>query len=294
MPIILGIILLIPGIVILSAIIFRYWWSIRNKKAPVKDKLLRAPGESLFRQIEQSRDKTFWFMVGILLYGPIAFWVYLVFESYRKQSASVQVERIVILLVFVIIAVVLARVVLRQLYQLQKQTIGWRGERAVGEELNQLMRKGVYVFHDIPGNGNWNIDHVIVAPTGVFAIETKTRSKHRKLKDKNEHQITYNGKYLEFPRYNDSQSILQVQRNAKWLSNELQRALAENVVVIPVLAFPGWYVISQVKPEADGLRVINPKQIESAIYGCNKPILDNLKMRKIAYILEQRCRDVEF
>lgn len=34
-------------------------------------------------------------------------------------------------------------------------------------------------FHDFPAGKDWNIDHVAVGPGGVFAIETKTRSKRQ-------------------------------------------------------------------------------------------------------------------
>ena len=54
----------------------------------------------------------------------------------------------------------------------------WRlnlsGEKAMGEELNRLMAEGCQVFHDFPLEKKANIDHIVVAPSGVFAIETKT------------------------------------------------------------------------------------------------------------------------
>jgi hypothetical protein len=38
------------------------------------------------------------------------------------------------------------------------------------------VEKGYLVFHDIVGNG-FNIDHVLVGPTGVYTVDTKTISK---------------------------------------------------------------------------------------------------------------------
>lgn len=60
---------------------------------------------------------------------------------------------------------------LRRSYQL-----GYEGEIAVGQELNQLMLDGYRVYHDFPGD-KFNIDHIVVGPPGVFAVETKARSK---------------------------------------------------------------------------------------------------------------------
>lgn len=54
--------------------------------------------------------------------------------------------------------------------------IGMAGEMAAGEELNRLMFDGYHVYHDFPAV-RFNIDHILVGPPGVFAVETKARSK---------------------------------------------------------------------------------------------------------------------
>jgi len=53
---------------------------------------------------------------------------------------------------------------------------GYDAELSVGQELNQLMRQGAVVFHDLPADG-FNIDHVLISALGVFAIETKEYTK---------------------------------------------------------------------------------------------------------------------
>lgn len=50
---------------------------------------------------------------------------------------------------------------------------GARGEAKVGRELERLHAEGFHVFHDWD-KGRGNVDHFIVGPSGVFAIETKT------------------------------------------------------------------------------------------------------------------------
>ena len=57
---------------------------------------------------------------------------------------------------------------------------GFAGERAVAEELNQLIRAGCYVFHDVPMAPYGNIDHVLVTPKGIYAVETKARRKRER------------------------------------------------------------------------------------------------------------------
>lgn len=54
--------------------------------------------------------------------------------------------------------------------------LGMEGEKYVGQSLEALRRQECQGFHDLLGDG-FNIDHVVVAPQGVFVIETKTRSK---------------------------------------------------------------------------------------------------------------------
>jgi hypothetical protein len=55
---------------------------------------------------------------------------------------------------------------------------GLRGEQAVAEKLadRAVAAAGYIVFHDLPaekGRKKWNVDHVVVGPGGVFALETK-------------------------------------------------------------------------------------------------------------------------
>ena len=71
-------------------------------------------------------------------------------------------------------------------------------EQAVAEALQELP-DDYHVFHDLEFPG-FNIDHVVVAPTGVFSIETKTRRKPiDKKKGRHEYEITYDGERLIFP-----------------------------------------------------------------------------------------------
>ena len=54
------------------------------------------------------------------------------------------------------------------------------------------------VYHDIPGN-NFNIDHVVVGPNGVFAVETEGRSKPNRGRGQSDATVVYDGRSLTFP-----------------------------------------------------------------------------------------------
>lgn len=52
---------------------------------------------------------------------------------------------------------------------------GAEGERIAARKLGKLERRGIVVLHDRcwPGRRRANIDHIAVAPTGVWVIDTK-------------------------------------------------------------------------------------------------------------------------
>ncbi len=60
---------------------------------------------------------------------------------------------------------------------------GAEGERRVGVHLNSLTDEYV-VFHDFQTRDSsselvpWNVDHIVVGPTGVFVVETKMYTAH--------------------------------------------------------------------------------------------------------------------
>jgi Nuclease-related domain len=53
---------------------------------------------------------------------------------------------------------------------------GAEGEELVGGILSGLEAEGWYVTHDV-SLGRGNVDHVLVGPGGIFAVETKSRKK---------------------------------------------------------------------------------------------------------------------
>lgn len=60
--------------------------------------------------------------------------------------------------------------------------IGAEGERSAARDLEELKASGWHVFHDVTPRRDaaWNIDHVLIGPGGVYAIETKNWNKSDK------------------------------------------------------------------------------------------------------------------
>lgn len=116
--------------------------------------------------------------------------------------------------------------------------LGEEGERSVGSALEGVRDKGYHVFHDLSGS-DFNVDHVLVGPAGVFAIETKTISKP------NDHdaKVLYDGnRILVDGRELDRDPLVQAKAAARHVREVLRRQTGQEVAVQPVVVFPGWFV----------------------------------------------------
>ena len=58
---------------------------------------------------------------------------------------------------------------------LDRRIRGVRGEQMVGAILDEMSTHGWRVMHDSSLGGRGNIDHIVIGPGGLFAIETKSR-----------------------------------------------------------------------------------------------------------------------
>ena len=118
---------------------------------------------------------------------------------------------------------------------------GLLAERVTGMQLNRLQAQGCIVMHDLPAEG-FNIDHIVIAPRGVYAVETKSFRKPKASDGVDNYAVGFDGKRLRFPDFVEVDAVGQAQRQAQWLSKVLRDALGRDVKVIPALALPGWRV----------------------------------------------------
>jgi hypothetical protein len=261
----------------------------RGRRAQPAEKLLRPPGESLRRQAEaldrQIADQLIW----LLGFPVLLLIVYLAARESAPPAFTIawRVVLAVSLGAYAFMAVGLAR---RRRWH-EKLRLGYRGERVVGEELNRLMLDGCRVFHDVPLSKDWNLDHVVVAPSGVYAIETKTQAKQKSTESQVADEVIYDGICLQFPDGYDSKSPAQACDHAERLGHMLSEDLNATVHVKPILTLPGWWINCKGKGE---VAVMNPQMIRSAIITDNPPVLSQELIDNITRHLDQKCRDVEF
>ena len=171
--------------------------------------------------------------------------------------------------------------------RLDKLRLGLDAEVAVGQELDQLMLQGAPVFHDVPADG-FNVDHVVVATQGVFAIETKGYSKRNDLSGNARARVRFDGKRLEFPGWSTDEPLLQAERQSKWLSQWLSKATGGSITVIPVLALPGWFVE---RSAIGSVEIYSGKELGRLL---KRPLqsLSPAEVQRVAHQLEQKCRNV--
>lgn len=281
---------LLPFLVLGTALAFAARHREQNFKTPLTQRLLRPPGESLRIRIDQLNDALTDLILWLLgLSAFLGFSVWLSFDSWLLGVISV----IPALAGFVLISVRL----FRHGTEIRNCRLGFVGERAVGEELNQLLSSGWKVFHDVefhenPGQKPFNIDHVIVGTGGVFAIETKTRRKRLKRhSDDPKNEVVFNGSSLVYPWGEEAFGINQSKDRAAHLARWLKTKLGQEIPVQPILALPGWSVIRRAKGP---LWVVSGREVASLFRDeQKKQILDPKTVKSIIALVEEKCRDVE-
>jgi hypothetical protein len=275
---------LIPLFVLLAAVFFEHWRrKRRGERSPLAEKLLRPAGYSLQRKLDDVNDTLDSWLIATFLCSLAAVGAFLLVPPDA-------VSRFVFLAVFAVLAAGCTVVAWRTLLKIRNYRRGLLGEQAVAEQLQRLLPLGYRIFHDLPDDGKWNVDHVVVGPARVFAIETKYRTKTPGKTGERDHEANFDGEKIRFPSGYDAEAPEQASRNARWLGNMLSKATGERVTVRPIVALPGWWVTLKANSE---VKVLSGKQVPQFI-STEPAKLSDKAIQQISYQLEQRCRDVEF
>jgi hypothetical protein len=208
------------------------------------EKMLRA-GAQVRKRMEDQADGLAARLATLFVLGPLIFSLWAVT---RLDPAKVQFGfgEIVLLVVAIGSVVYLTVTMHRHASVRRRLQEALDAEHYVAQELNRLIGEDCHVLHDVPAE-RFNLDHVVIAPSAVFVVETKSR---RKPDGQNGHRVKYDGTRLTFHDRTEDRPIRQAQDYADWLANYLRKALGTSVPVVPVVALPGWYVESN----ADGAR----------------------------------------
>jgi hypothetical protein len=206
------------------------------------------PGQSVDEQMQsliETQISERLVFVAMLLVLTLTEWLRWVFEP--PFSPYLYTLVLAVCVAFTVPQIVAAR------RRLKNMRLGRDGERAVGQSLERLRRHGYHVFHDIVG-ADWNVDHVVIGPGGVFTVETKTFRKPKSGRA----IIAHTRAGLRKGGVDLNDCLVQAKAQARFLSYLLGEETGSSYPVQPVVVFPGWFV------EADGTEsrdvwVLEPK-----------------------------------
>jgi hypothetical protein len=219
----------------------------KSKKQPVL-KVRRTAGQSIRDKKERLTDN--WLIP--LYFSTVFLWLLWVLEDFKARTHQPPAPTSFLYLAIIATGIsVIAFGCLRQNFR--RLNRGERGELRVAEILDDLRSSGYRAFHDLTGNG-YNIDHVVVGPAGVFAIETKFRSGYGEIEFRN-------GEGLFVGGYPEEKDCLKQARGNAW---EVNRIIKEhcrmNRWVRPLVVFVGDWKIKNRWYDTDA-RVLSTDQL---------------------------------
>jgi len=227
----------------------------RESKSPIKNLPVRMAGQS-------TREKhAAVFMDNVLLYflcaGMFVLVAVLEWLRYLMKMPPIPIFYSVVAVAFILIAIWKFKKAIAVGRQLR---LGAIGEEAVGQFLDEKLRPmGCQVFHDVLGD-EFNVDHIVVGPTGLFAIETKTCSKPVRgacIVKYDGQNVTVNGSKP------DRDPVVQAKSEARWVSDLLEQSTGRRFPVQPIVLYPGWYV-EKTTPNVD-VYVLNDTMVPTFI-----------------------------
>jgi hypothetical protein len=282
----------VPSLVLVGFVLaWRYLFDRDRRRSPLNFKVLNLPGDSLRTVMAKHDAKMDEAGLMAMICGPLVLAAWAIARLKRNGEVLAWSAGDWLFLVFGLAIIGWAAYGFIKHGKLRRRyKQGMEAEIAVAQNLLPLMADGCMVFHDFPADG-FNIDHIVVAPNAVFAIETKSRKKG---KGRDSAKVTYNGRSLTYPQAGESKPvetkpIEQALRQAQWLTNFLSKAAGDPVTVIPVLALPGWFV--ELSKEGSRAEVIvnNCRSPGFLLKLARAPVaMDGSLFRRIGHALTER------
>jgi hypothetical protein len=225
-------------------------------KSPLKDPPLHNPGQSLEAELQRVMDDE-WMPYFIASTVCI---VYAALEWLRVYRPSPPIPWGATAIAILVVCFSMIKII-RMRPKIRALRLGMDGEKVVGQFLEELRASGATVFHDICAK-DFNVDHVVVSPKGIFVIETKTRSKPKGTRV----TVRYDGEKLSVNGNVPSRDpIKQVLAISAWVQELVKKSTGKSFPVRPVVLFPGWYVETENASAHDKVWVLNPKCLLSFI-----------------------------
>ena len=224
----------------------------KNRFSTVTEKMLRSPGYTLNKQLQNKTNKL---LEPIL---TICFLPYLYTHLFNGVNFETKIIVAGILLIPLVVSI---RKISHLFKAIRKLKLSIDAEVYTGQELNLLMQTGALVYHDIPYQ-NGSVGHIIVSKAGIFTVATEAVAKPLKGSndsDVNDAKVVVKDDTLVFPHCTISEPIEQAKLNARQFREILFRKSGIKYPVFPIIALPEWSIVDVVNNKKSFL-VVNPKR----------------------------------
>ncbi len=280
------------GLALACVLMFKALHKRYARKSPLWGKVVgHLPGQQLLQRVGDHHDELLMAALLMFLAFPIAFATW---AGSRLQWHVLRFgfgEALFVALGIGLFAFGLFRYI-RHFRWREQARDGLLAERVTGMQLNRLVAEGCRVLHDLPAP-DFNIDHVVVAPAAVYAVETKSFRKPRGIAADEACKVAYDGTSLRFPDFATRAPIEQAERQAKWLRALLQETMKREIPVIPAVALPGWYIARDEAAKSSPVRVFTPMGKGAEFMAWGQERLDARQREMIVQALALRYPRIE-
>jgi hypothetical protein len=249
----------------------------KKYRFPVEGPLRRLPGQSIREERERLfDDKVMGYFFAVLGTWLLAIWQWIYWWTGSKPSPG---------FVTVVASIVTIYCVYRiwRLYpEFRNLNLGEKGERRVSEVLRTLRDRNYVTFDDLLLEGV-NVDHVLVGPGGVFAIETKTYS----VFGNGIAGIAANGELHLSGRPALKDALNQARSSAALISAEVKRWTTREVWVTPIVILPGWRTDP---PKSETTVIVLNEETIAEFFKTRPEKLDTFEIREICSHLDRSAR----
>lgn len=223
-------------------------------RSPLKSPPVRIAGQSVQEKMTRIRDDEFNDNLVLLFFAALLVVSATIQVVLDAPAGVILGAAVVVMVAAAIYAVPRMR---RAQVKLRRLRLALDGERSVAEYLDTLQADGCRVLHDVRG-ANFNIDHVLIAPQGVFTIETKTLSKPKA----GDARVHYDGERVRIGAYEPERNpITQARAQAAFLKQLLRDSTGKTYLVRSVVLFPGWYIHDEGSRKPGAVWVLEPKAL---------------------------------
>ena|SRR3989338_8316685 len=227
-----------------------------ESRSPLKAAPLRYAGQSLDEEIQRILDDD---VLDHAVAATLAI-VLAIFE-WCRWYANIQPQPVVFTVFGLGVLAYAARKIVLAKHKIKALRLGRDGEKIVSEYLDELRGKGYRVLHDIVGD-DFNIDHLLIGPKGVFTVETKTVSKPARGKA----AIDYDGTQILVNGFKpDRDPVAQAKAQAHWVKELVKKLTGKIIAIRPVVVYPEWFVSPLPKGSRPDVWVLNPKALPAFI-----------------------------